>query len=665
MKYRIIIFLAIFFFPLLIMAQPVKKTGTKEKIPTQSDIDKIMADAMKDMSPEEKKQVKDAMEMGKEMQQKGMTGNIISDNVPQIPKKQTPLLTKMPRLTSRQQYNAYLTGLLTEVKKNIPSSIIAEVDKLMLKNSNDLVGQANIGAILLLQKKPKAAIYASIKTAMATADDILLQDNLAVILHQTGYPQKALPILKFLLPQNRHPVILNNIAQSYLSLGDKDSARVFFMACLRKDPDHCEANCGMGLLLTEAGKINEAIPYIIKSLKNGYTETADALLKKSKAKVKFSDIKQKVPEYFNPQKYKPVPPAYSMDMVETTEALRTELYEKMRFWMQREKKVTDEQSAQMEKESLSQLADRTRGYLSNTPFAKKAQLMTNLLGIEYAEFAAQDNKNKYLSIEMEYRVEFEKKLKNMYGGNQRYENEYEDCVKKIEILNAHLPLSAKNHEAYQRKTLPHLYEWTNQSLYWWSFIMNEAQYKIYFHNFVSDFFEALHGYDEMQNLHPTPLWITTNCKDVKEPVKIKKTEDSLAVMDCPVKIEIPLGAAKAKWDCKTFEIEGGEIIVGGFERNFQSGEMTFFIGLGVGFFGKGTLVGGIEAGAKVGSFIKVGKDLEIIDMGNKGEIGAEAGIGPFMTEGKITGIMGMQSGINVDGVALGKEYHIFDYGTEK
>ena len=647
------------------ITQPGKKTGAKEKIPTQSEIDKMMADAMKDMSEDEKKQVKEAIQMGKEMAQKGMTGNIVAAGVPKIPSKQTQLLSKMPRLTSKQQYNAYLAGLLTESKKNIPSSIITEVDKFFLKNSKDPVGQANIAAVLFLQKKPSAAVYAAIKTAISKPDDILLQDNLAVILHQTGYPEKALPILKFLLPQSKHPVILNNIAQSYLSLGDKDSARVFFMACLKKDADHCEANCGMGLLLTEAGKISEATPYIIKSLKNGYTETADALVTKNKIKIKFSDIKQKVPEYFNPQKYKPVPPAYSMEMVEPTEALRTEMQDKMRHWIQKKQQVNDEQNEVIAKESLSQVADRARGYLFNTPFSKKAQLMINLLGIEYGEFAAEDHKNKYLPVEKGYRLEFEKKLKDMYGGNQQYENEYEQCVKKIEILNTHLPLSAKNHEAYQRKTLPHVYDWVNQSLYWWAFLLNDQQYKIYFHNYVSDFFGAMHDYDEMQNLYPTPLWITTTCKDVKKPVEAKPKKDTLPEIeiDCPVKIEIPMGAGKVKWDCKTFEIEGGELIMGGFERDFRTGEMTIFIGLGVEFFGKGTLVGGVEAGGKIGSFVRIGKDLSIMDAGNKAEIGGEIGVGPFVAEQKIIGIMGMESGIKIE--RTGADKPIFEYGTEK
>ena len=83
--------------------------------------------------------------------------------------------------------------------------------------------------------------------------------------------------------------------------------------------------------------------------------------------------------------------------------------------------------------------------------------------------------------------------------------------------------------------------------------------------------------------------------------------------------------------------------------------MTFFIGLGTEFYGKGSFFGGVEAGGKIGSFVKVGKDFTIIDMGNKGEIGGEIGIGPLVNETKLSGVMGMQSGIQIDKTILGNK----------
>jgi len=655
---RLLLITCCLFTAIAIFAQTGKKPPQKDKPPTQAEINKIMESAMKDMSPEEREQMKEAMQVADQMKQKGMTGNSAA-NVPKIPKKQAQLLSKIPVLTSQQQYNAYLAGLLKECKKHIEPKVVAEVDQLILKNSNNNKALINMGPVLFLHKSVTASVYAAIRTAMSEPGNVLMQDNLAVILHQAGYPQKALPILKFLLPQNNYPVVLNNLGQSYLSLGDTANARKFFMACLQKDADHCEANCGMGLLLTEEGKISEATPYIIRSLKNGYTETADALSKKNKIKLKFSDIKPKVPEYFNPQKYKPVPPSYTMETVETTEELRKELEDKMRIWQQRKEKINKEQNDKIEKESLVQIADRSRGFLSNGPFAKKAQLMVNLLSEEYYEFVAADYKNQYLSLQKKYNEQMEKELKDMYGGSRKYDNEYEECKKKIEILNTYLQLSAKNHEACQRATLPYVYDWANQSLFWWYFLVNEDSYSIQFYNHISDFFESLHDYDQMQVLHPTPLWIATTCKNVKEPEKIKITEDSLD-MNCPINVKVPVGFGSAKFNCKGMEIEGGEILVFGYEEDYRTGEFSFSFGLGVEenipFF---------SAATKGQMFFKFDKEFSPIDCGMKFEAGGEANVFGYNVEEKTVAIIGMASGIHVNALDMGKETTIFEMDPTK
>jgi hypothetical protein len=358
-------------------------------------------------------------------------------------------------------------------------------------------------------------------------------------------------------------------------------------------------------------------------------------------------------------KYKPVPPSYEMETVETTEALRQEMETQMRIWVQRKEKINKEQNDKIEKESLLQIADRSRGYLSNAPFAKKAQLMVNLLSEEYYEFLAADHKNKYLAQQKIYAEQMEKSLKTMYGGGQSYDNEYEVCKKKIEILNTYLQLTAKNHEAYQRATLPKVYDWVNQSLFWWFFLVNEDSYSIQFNNHISDFFEALHDYDQMQVLHPTPLWIATTCKNVKEPQKIKTEEDSLG-MYCPINVKIPFGFGSYKLNCKGEEYEGGEILVFGYEKDYQTGEFSFSFGLGVEenipFFSVAT---------KGQMFFKFDKEFSPIDCGMKFEAGGEANVGGFNVEEKTVAIIGMTSGIHVNAIDMGKETTIFEMDPTK
>src|SRR5215218_3343821 len=65
----------IFFWLLIVaaLAQPVKKVSSKEKVPTQAEINKMMEDEMKGMSDEDKAQMRKVM--------KGVMPNLMEQNV--------------------------------------------------------------------------------------------------------------------------------------------------------------------------------------------------------------------------------------------------------------------------------------------------------------------------------------------------------------------------------------------------------------------------------------------------------------------------------------------------------------------------------------------------------------------------------------------------------
>lgn len=197
--------------------------------------------------------------------------------------------------------------------------------------------------------------------------------------------------------------------------------------------------------------------------------------------------------------------------------------------------------------------------------------------------------------------------------------------------------------------------------------MNGEEYKRHMYDLIEEYFRNIDSYNDVQLIYPIPLNVVYNCKNAKQQPDKENSKDSLDVEDedCALKIEIPFGAGKAKFDCKGYEIEGGEVIMLGVEKNYRSGEMTFFVGLGIGEYAKGFGIGGLEAEIKAGSFVTISKGYEVVDCGNKGEAVIEGGIGPFMTEVKATGTMGMESGINVETNNLGRESKIFHYGGKE
>jgi hypothetical protein len=318
---------------------------------------------------------------------------------------------------------------------------------------------------------------------------------------------------------------------------------------------------------------------------------------------------------------------------------------------------------QKDSESIFQLTNRNRGYVFKMPLSQKAAFITNLLTEDYTNFLKQNPKQFYVTKAEDLYKDLEGKIELI--NKQPFVNRFEDCEKKVNALQNYLSLSAANHEAYQRKTLYQLYDWVNQNLLWKRYLLSSNEYKQQMYELITDFFRVINGYKEAQIIYPLPTFIAEQCKGETPPDSTKAMEDSLKVEeeDCPIKIEVPFGVGKAKFNCKGYEIEGGEGIVGGLEKNYKTGEFTIFLGLGFGEYAQGLGIGGIESGAKAGSFVTIGKDWNIVDCGNKAEAGIEGGIGPFITEIKLTGTMGMESGINIDRNVLGTETKIFQYGT--
>jgi hypothetical protein len=642
-----------------LFAQPVKKPVKKEKATSQKEIDKMIEDAMKaeGISKEEieeaKKGMQQALDAQEELKKAGIKIGTPAAAI-KIPAKQTKLLLNIPLLSTTQQYNVYVNNLLIEAKKNIPPAIISAADNAITQIQNDNISLNNLGIATLLKKQVATAVYISIRVAQIKANQILPQHNLAFILHLAGYPQKAIPLLQFLNKEYNTAPITNNLGQCYLSLGEKEKAKSYFLSCLAKEPMQCDANLAMGLILTEEGNIKEASLYISRGLKNGYSTFGEELADRNKVDIKFSDVKQKVPEYFNARKFKPAPAAAIMEEVENAIEQRNELDVQSEVWFAKYENAKEEYNKANEKENISELIKQNIGYMSNAPFARKAKWMMKLLNEEILQHEKSNLKKDYLINEEGYYNKLTKDLDDMYKGNNRYESSAEECKKKVEFLNAYLHNSSANYNNYERDNLPKYYEWTNQGLYWQSILIKDVNYKEFYYGQIYQLYNMINSYRDLQNLYPTASWIATNCKDYKEELeKIKREHDSSSATACAINVKANLEIAKWKTSCKGIEIEGGELAVFGFEKDLESGEFQLSFGLGADI---DAMI--LSAGVKGQMYFRFDKDFSPIDMGLKFEAGVEANAGVYTIEDKIVAAMGISS-IHVDAVNAGKEINIF------
>ncbi|HSN61581.1 MAG TPA: tetratricopeptide repeat protein, partial [Ferruginibacter sp.] len=379
MKKKLIIIGLFIFLGGILYAQP--KPKQKEKVPTQKEIEKMMEDAMKaeGMSKEEmvemKKAMKEATGAVAEMKKAGINVYKSSTDVLKIPVKQTGLLQQIPIVQTQQQLDSYFSLLLAECKKNMPSAMVAKIDGMISSlngNENEL---AALPITLFLNRNIKAAVYAAMKVSQVKGRSPLVQNNSAFVLLQSGYPGKAIPVFKYLQQKFNTADFNNNLAQCYLSLGDKEEAKKYFRIGLSKNPNSSEMHCGLGLIFSEEGNVSEAILHITESLKNGYSLIAEGLVKKYKIKVKFSDIKTKAPEYFNPQKFKPASAAATMEDMPRVEAERAAAEERYRQAYNRNEAFHQKLSAAQKDQNLGTMLQANLVNMGNTPFARKAWYM--------------------------------------------------------------------------------------------------------------------------------------------------------------------------------------------------------------------------------------------------------------------------------------------------
>lgn len=638
-------------------------SAQEDQMPTQAEIEAMMKEAekqmkevMEEMSPEEQKMVEDLMDNAKN--NVGKIGTSTSDVNTKIPQKQTAILAKLPKITTGDQYHAQLEKLVAKTKISIQENIRNQVEELLSKyNSKEELN--NLPPLLFMEKNPKAAVYAALRVAQINKNELLSQNNLAVILHQTGYPQYALPLLDYLISQNPLPNFYNNAGQCYLSLGETKKAEEFFAICLASSPNNFEAHCGTAMILINQGKIPQAIPHVEQAMKLGYSPALDKLISDKKIKLDFDKFKPKVPEYFNPNKYKPPHSAKTLKDVKPVLEERQRIEDLMYAWGDKNRESDEKHADKISHETVMQFSQRTHGIIGNQPFSRKAFFMLNQIPKEVLNMQQQDfTTADYSLIEVAKDLEdgLENKIENRYKTGS-FDSAYEECLMKKEETEVYLKESAPIYDQKVQTTVFKYYDITNQYLYWNKYLLNSDGYEHMFYGAVPELFFHLNEYKKFQPLNVAENVVQSCEKILENPPKKKVVVEEEPDPNCPFKVGVNFVVAKGKMDCKGWELEGGELIVLGIQKDFRTGEWTIAIGLG-GNLGVPMLV---DVGGKGQLFFKFDSEGVPVDTGLTFEAGAEGGVGPIVIEEKATATIGMVSGIHVTGTAAGQETAIFTF----
>lgn len=583
---------------------------------------------------------------------------LAKDKSTELPVKQSLLLGGMPKINSESQYNDYLIGLKKKISDKVPQAFRNNIDVLLNKYRGNATALNNVPALFFMDQNPEASMYAAICVAIQNKAVPVSQENLTAILHLTGYPQYALPLLEYLNTKYKSDLLLSNAGHSYLSLGDKDKAKTYFMRALAANPGNVQANCGMGFIEANSTNPAAAAPYIEKVMKNGYSEMLDKMVTQKNIKLNYSAMKPVVPETFPPGKYKVRPSALKFEEVKEVTEKRLQINRVVNDWIRKLQQAQQTFDAATKNMSTSEKFALMSGYGSTVPLARKARFMVTQSEIYMNDFAMR-TAPLYNALRLKI-AKMQDDLKKENGQTRKdFPDSYEACQQMKESLNQYLAKTAEITDDYVVHHIDDFYDFTNQQLYWNRFLVNQDMYNLKFYELASSMVKAVNDYGNIQALDVANT-VVYDCEH-----QAAATLPNLTTGDpdanCPFSIKIPFGVGSFKSNCKGWSLEGGEAAIVGISKNFQTGEFTVSMGMG----------GNIEApflGGSIGAqmFITVGSDFIPCDMGMQGNAGIEAAAGPVVIgEEGLTATMSIASGLNVDALHGGQQTNLLNLDPKK
>lgn len=240
------------------------------------------------MSPQEveayrQKMLKQYSGQAKEIADKGnlkIDETLLPDFTLQPPPKDVKRLALIP---AQPPTLIQLADGLRQSKKALesvtPKPVLDEVKK--IAETQTAAQQQSTAIAAFYADKPAQALLISMNSSLQNMQELTGWNNLAAMYNMTGLEQKAVPILMTQLQQEPdNAMLLNNLGQAYLGLGDLVSAESFLTQCLTQDPLNPEANRSMGVIKFFQKQFDEGAKYFEKELEVAYRRSTVALLKK-------------------------------------------------------------------------------------------------------------------------------------------------------------------------------------------------------------------------------------------------------------------------------------------------------------------------------------------------------------------------------------------------
>ena len=611
--------------------------GVSQTNPAMPDVNKMMKMSPAELEAYKKEMQKKYSTQAKEIAQQAnfkLDEMTLPDFKVQLPAKDVKRLSLIPiQPPSLIQLSDMLRTTKQQIETVVKPSVVQEVKKIVTGQNAEVLQQSAIGTFYA--DKPEQSLLIAIEAALKDVNDQTGWNNVAAIMNMTGFQHKAIPILMNQLQGDpNNSMMLNNMGQAYLGLGDIGMAEMFLKQCLQYDPLNPEANRSMGMIKFYYEQYEEGMRYFEKELEVANRRSTMALLRGKDKAFNIYQLRKKrnVPgrNYFGELSFQNFKiPALPERTDETANAkIKGESFSKS---------VADEM-----------MYWNSKAQLSPEEIKRDGEQMPSIYA-DYVEALLKDLHEVYTSEELLFLNELDinhiEQLLNSYGAKMMAvqcpqapagatHGEYEAYIKKCcDIKKPIMDAFVAEYNAFVTKR-------ANRAVGIWREYLNDlinivsldpsAGNRIMVYRNLQQYFVVLaQCWGSGQFLDP-PM----ECSVVLTTAEADSLIASSRNLDlsCPqwLNIEVDVKVAKIKADCNKYALEVGKVYQASYEHNFRTGTTTLAAGVGAKakFFAN---TGGADIKAMV--YISFDNNNEFSDVGIMGKASVKIGDTPFVLAG--------------------------------
>jgi len=520
-------------------------------------------------------------------------------------------------------------------------AVVQEVKAVTAQQNPAQMQSVSIGQ--WLNKHPEQALLLSMESALKSPQEPAAWNNLAALYNMIGLEQKAVPILRYWLEKlPGNGMLLNNMGQAYLGMGDIDKATSYLQQCLAVDELNPEANHSMGMIAAFSNQVDKAMEYFQKELQVAYRRSTLAQIKRMGRRVHLLQLRKQRPGLPHRDLFAEIGlskfriPALPMTATETAAwkgekaGLMRNLQAEFIFWTNASKPT----EAQIKAEG--KLYPGLYSDLVDVLIREHGDDYIPLLGLIREDDVATLNE----MVTAYYAQLDAAKCPTPPNKPGQAEEVFKAYAKKC--CDLHTPII----NAYMSEYNSLIGQRLDAGIVNWKSYINgmidivqldpSPNNKRLVYSTVAGYFSFLIT-SLMTNVAEEPLPAECLVHMTSEEADNIITANHDIKLDCPSWLNIKLDMSMLKFgaDCNKYTIEGGEGLMGGFEKNFKTGVSTLSVGAGV----KANF-GIAKANASQMVYISFDNNDQMTDVGLRGAAGASVGV---TTEGLVTESIGKVS----------------------